>query len=210
MDKSYRETLKPNQVDFWKNLWFYNKKIIIAVVVAIVIAVFGIVSCCKNTPPDAGIIIVTRVSRTPEATEKLRTFAVGEVEDINGDGKKTVDITEVFVPDTTSAELDVSNATYAVNEIINGDASVVIAEKGLIESFFEQNDFFEEPEESKYPLVYNKNGKAVAVDITSSDIAEMIEYSGKDKLYLLVKDIDENSELYGLYLQGLKIVEKII
>jgi len=209
MDKSYRETLKPTQLDFWKNLWFYNKKIIIAVVIAVIIAVMGIVSCSRKISPDAAVIVITRLSRTSEATEKLQKFLGEGVEDVTKDGKVVVDITELYLPVTTSEELNVSNLNQVVNEIINGDASIIIAEQEIVEGFFEEQEFLLSPSEGKYPLIYNNRGRAVAVDITESEIAEMIEYQGEGKLCLLIKNIGENSELYDLHLQGLKIVERI-
>ena len=136
MDRSYSEIFKPGQPEFWKNLWFYNKKIIISVLVAVLIIIYTVSSCVSKPSADASVVLVTRNSRTPEATGELEKSFARAVEDINGDGKITVDVTEVYVPVVGSDELDTSNSIRTVNEIINGEASVIIAEKALVERFF--------------------------------------------------------------------------
>lgn len=207
MDKSYRELIKPGEPDFWKNFWFYNKKIIIAVILAVIVTVFGVSRCMNIPSPDAAVLIITGDSRVPEVTEVLRKDISSVVEDINGDNEITVNITEVSVPEGDSAELKASNEMKAVNQLVNGDATVVIGEKKILERFFEEEDFFEEIYGEK--VVTNSRGKAVAIDITESPFAEEMCYFGSDVLCIAVKSVNENSPAYELYSQGKNIVEYI-
>lgn len=195
MDKSYKELIKPNRKEFWQNFWFYNKKIIIAVIVTMIIVVFTVSRCINIPRTDAGILLLTRHSRTPEVTEKLESRLEELVDDINGDGEVCVKITEVYLPDEQSAELKASNEMKAVNELVNGEATVVIAEKSLIEAFLEEDDFFEEIPEGDYSAILNSKGKAVAIDVTQKEIAKEIEYHGDDVLCLAVKSLSQNEKI---------------
>lgn len=195
MDKSYKELIKPNRKEFWQNFWFYNKKIIIAVIVTMIIVVFTVSRCINIPRTDAGILLLTRHSRTPEVTEKLESRLEELVDDINGDGEVCVKITEVYLPDEQSAELKASNEMKAVNELVNGEATVVIAEKSLIEAFLEEDDFFEEIPEGDYSVILNSKGKAVAIDVTQKEIAKEIEYHGDDVLCLAVKSLSQNEKI---------------
>ncbi len=208
MDKSYRELLKPGEPDFWKNFWFYNKKIIISVLVAVIVIVFTAVRCASIPEPDAEILILTRNSRVPEVTENLEETFSALIEDINGDGKATAVITEVAVPRQDSAELQTSNEIKAVNQLVNGNSTVIVAEKELLEVFLEIDGLFEEASEGK--LICNSKGKPVATDITEKAFAKDMDYYGTDTLCIAVKAVDKASENYDMYIQGKIIAEYII
>lgn len=210
MDKSYREIFNPTQPQFWKNLWFYNKKIILAIFVGIIIIVFGVTRCQNITRPDAGILLVTQHGVAEEQRTLLQSRFQQEIDDINGDGKKTVHILEIYISEADAEEVDSANRLRVVNEIINGDSNVIIAEKELVESFFEQAIFFEQPEEGKLPLLKNKEGVPMAVDITETSFADEIGYRGKTPLCLMLKGADESSPLFEMYKQGEKIAKIII
>ncbi len=208
MDKSYSELLKPGEKDFWKNFWFYNKKIIITVALAVSITVFGVSRCMNISSPDAAVMIITQNNHAPDVTEKIEKSISSVVEDINEDGKVKIALVEVAVPKDSYAELQTSNEIKAINQIVNGDATVVIGEKQLLEKFFEEDEFFEEATGEN--LVINSKGKPVAVDITKSAFAGEMNYDGEDVLCLAVKRIEENSPVYEMYLQGKKIVDYIL
>ena len=209
MDKSYGEIYKKNQSGYWKNLWFYNKKIIIGVLIAVAVIIYSVVSCSNIVRPDASVLYISRGGMSPDVVEVIKNKYSPLIEDINNDGETFLEVYVLTVPFDNPAEIDIANKSRINTEILNGDSDVIIAEKSLVEAFVNLEDFFTPLEISKYPPVKNKNGDNVAVDITESEFASVTGYDKKDSLYMFLRnELQENSE-YNEYLQGKIIAEKI-
>ena len=209
MDKSYSEIYNKKQKQFWKNLWFYNKKIIISAVVAVCIVIFGAVKCSNIERPDAGILIVTKYGMNDEVRARAEEKYSAYVQDVNGDGKNVVRLVVVAAGEGNEGEINAGNVSRLNTEMLRGECNLIVAEKALVEQFLVYDEFFEVPVLGKYPAVQSESGKAVAADISNSRFAGDIYYDKSDTLLLLLKGAEEDTPEFAMYEQCLKVAEII-
>ncbi|MDP4117924.1 MAG: hypothetical protein Q8873_01895 [Bacillota bacterium] len=213
MEKSYRQKYKKTQLSYWKNFWYYNRWIIIAVTLVIAALVYFIASCRNMSRPDATIFYVTKYGISSAAASEIETTYSKYVQDINNDGKTEVKVIEIVMSDDLSEGVKSANVSRLNTEIINGDSAVIIGEKSLLNPFINLDDYFEIPHSAKYKTILNKNGKATALDITDSKFAKMAGYDKKDTLCMLVKGLSDAAKADSLsskmWKEGIKIADAI-
>ncbi len=209
MDKSYKEIYTIKDKEYWKNFWFFNKKSVFAVLIAVIMIISGIVRCSNLKRPDAGIVIVTSNNIAPEKLSIVNSRYSQLIKDVNEDNATTLNIVEISFSKNAPDEVEAANTIRTNNEILNGDSSVIIGEYELIKQFFEKDGIFAKPFESEFPVILNASGVPTALDISESKLALEIGYSSDSPLCLAYLECDENMPVYPMYEEGKIIAREI-
>ncbi|MBQ3053922.1 MAG: hypothetical protein IJC89_03350 [Clostridia bacterium] len=208
MDKSYRKIYKISDPKFLVNFWFYNKKIIIGVIIGVLAIIWAGVSCSKIKRPDVSILYVSSSTVDDSKVNEVEQEFAELIEDTNGDGECVVRLIVISVPDGVTQEVDTANTSRVNTEIINGDSNIIIGEKSRIKAFLKQQEFFQSINSFGNPYVSGD----FAVDIKNTIFARKMEYSQNTPLCLMIKggenDVDETKSL--MYTQSLLLAEKIM
>ncbi len=214
MDKSYGDIYKKTQLAYWKNLWFHNRKTIIAAIVAIITMVYFMVKCTMIIRPDVTIIYVTRERIAEVNIDKIEKKYESIISDCNGDGKAILKVVPILMEKDAPSQVENANGSRLNTEIISGESTLIIGEYELIEKYINMDGFFYEPLEGNYKLIYSEKGNASAVDISQSEFARIAEYDGEEPLCILVKgladEVKKDKFLLKSWNEGKKIADKIV
>ncbi|MBE7060252.1 MAG: hypothetical protein E7389_05470 [Ruminococcaceae bacterium] len=204
-DKSFGQTYKINQPEFWKNLWFYEGKVIIISVIVLVILIWSIVGCIRTIEPDVSVIFSVHYPTPYEEIEAINSILSEKVEDVNGDKKNVAEIMEIYLPNNTADEFYMANSVKLTAELSSGNADIIIGEEDILRNIYPFDILKEIKSSDEVP---EKGG--VYADITGTKLAEIFKYKGEGKLYLILKEAPEKQKKLDAFGESVKLAKTML
>ncbi len=204
-DKSFRQTYKITQPEFWKNLWFYDGKIIIISAIVLAVIIGSVIGCIRTVTPDIQIIYTISVPTPYETFEALNAEFSEITEDINGDKKNVAEIMEIYLPDEVNNEIYMANSVKLAAEISSGDANIIIGQKDILNNMFPINEYMQISSSDDIP---DKGG--CYMDITSSPLARKLGYKGDDTLYYFIREAPEKERKTAAFNEAIRFSKQLL
>ena len=204
-DKSFRQTYKITQPEFWKNLWFYDGKIIIISAIVLAIVIGSVIGCIRTVTPDIQIIYTISVPTPYETFEALNAEFSEITEDINGDKKNVAEIMEIYLPDEVNNEIYMANSVKLAAEISSGDANIIIGQKSILSNMFP----FDEYKQISSPEEIDEKGGCY-MDITSTPLAKKFGYKGDDALYYIIREAPKKERKTAAFNEAILFSKQIL
>lgn len=206
MEKNFTQVYSIKSKEFWRNYWFYYKPHTLwGLAIAIVMA-FTIHGCVTKVEPDFSILYIGKSGLfTNEPAEPILEKYIN---DINGDEKKSVLITNLSLGDEKDIQMTQASLTKADLELSVGDPSLFVCDDAIIERYVAMEGFedisqltasLNIPDERL--LKNDKTNAVLAVDITGTEFARTIGVVAKSKVYIGVKVMPldkKNNEKYAV------------
>ena len=204
-DKSYGQTYKINQPEFWKNLWFYNGKIIIISVIILTIVIWSVVGCIREIEPDVSLIYTIHSPTQYEDIEAINELLSEKVSDLNGDKRNVAEVMEIYLPTDTANEFFMANSVKLTAEVSSGNADIIIGEKDILERIFPFDEYTEITGSGDVP----DNG-GVYIDITDTKLAETFKYNGTGAIYLVLKNAPDKEKKLTAFSESVKLTKAML
>lgn len=145
-----REKLEGDNIDLFgkspfmsklDNFWFYHKWKVIIVAFFAIVAIVGIAQMAGKTDPDATVVIAVPETVTPLQSADISSALVSLMaEDVNGDGKKSIDV--LAYPIYSEEEMEEANHTETETEKDGGWHYVPLVNQSYnVEKFNEYTEF---------------------------------------------------------------------
>ena len=204
-DKSFRQTYKITQKEFWKNLWFYEGKIIIISLIVLAVVIGSVISCIRNVTPDVQIIYSISYPLPYEKIEALNEEFSKMTNDVNRDKKNVTEIMEIYLPEAVNNEIYMANSVKLAAEISSGDANIIIGQEDIINNMFPLDILkqISSPDE-----ITEKGG--IYMDITNSRLAERFDYKGDKKLYFILREAPEKERRLPYFNEAVRLSKELL
>ena len=189
MEKNFFKTYKPNTKEFWSNLWFYYKSIILSAGAVILIVIFTVQSCQNRVFSDVSIIYIGERALLGESVAQFQASAEAFTADVNQDGKVVVKVLNLQFNETVAQEEGTLQIEKADIEIAAGESNIILVDDIMMERYIAM-DAFEPIEQFQEDMQVQKNdqGQVVLVDVTDRKIARDLAFGG-NRLYMGIRRI---------------------
>ncbi len=202
MAEKYGTIPKRFTPEWWEYFWMYYKVHTITITLVILAVVFTVYQVCTQPKYDLNIAYVNNLFVDEQTQEKLLEEICGQIEDVDGNGEKSVYIEPlVFSEDSAEAEYTTAVVTKLNLQYITDDILLFVFsdEKGKylfgdnsLEGLFQPvSDWINDGVELTDDLLYKVGDKAYGVKINNTVLADM-----PGELYVAVRnarpDADED------------------
>ena len=203
---------------WWGYFWDYYKWHVIITVAAVVIAAVTIVQCANRPKYDMNVIYAGHMNYSDEEIEKMQNLLSEYIEDIDGNGKKSIFFQPLMFSDGAGNEeydyaiqtkldftfTDDYTFVYLMDEV---EAKLYIQRKSNADTFENVNKY---AADTSAEVLRSEDGTGYAVSLKDS---ALLKENGIycDDLYLLVRVNNENDEKNTQsYEDALRIAQELV
>ena len=187
-----------------ENFFYYYKwPVIFVILVALVISMY-IPAIVNNEKDAVGDLTVLSVLAHPLTSEEynIDQRLKDSIEDIDGDGEKSVVLKQFFITEKRTGDADVISTAQLDEQLRVGRGDLLILDEPNLEYYLKKDMF--SPLEDYVDLSYisdediiRKDGVAVAVKLTSSQVLKDMRFI-IDEVYAGVLFIPDNADDFTL------------
>lgn len=183
----------------WDNYWYYYKVHTWIGIFILIVMIFSITQCVQTVKPDVSIDVVSTGALTESYFDPDEYFS-DTITDINGDGKKHIILTSLYISADAKSEQDIAMQQKMMIELAAGDVTLFLFDKDNLDRYLKQDayaplsDFLDlSPYEGEEGKLVEQNGIPVAISLKgSAKLSEMGFLS--DDLYAAFHFVPEKSK----------------
>ncbi len=220
MEKNFTQTYKITSKEFWRNYWFYYKPHTIWGIIILIFIIGSVHSCVTRIDPDVTIMYI---GETPLITSE--EYSVGDVlgayvNDVDGDGNNSATLINLAYGSSADPQMTQASVTKFDIEIAEGNPFIAMFDDSIKDRYVNEDVFvpiddmtaeYNIPEER---ILYDDEGKVVAVNVTGTSFGDIIGTIDGIPAYAALKFIPErkigDEEYTALYNEATEFYRKIL